>query len=335
LDESRRLRGLIAATYTPFTADLAVDPAAIAAIVERLVASGVSGLYVCGSTGEGVSLSTPERKQVLEAYIAAVDGRLPVVAQVGHNSLVEACDLAAHAHQAGATAVSALAPAYFKPGSVEMLVECCRPIAEAAAELPFYYYHIPVLTGVALPMVPFLREAGAAIPNFAGLKYTAATLNEYQECVAVDGGRFDVLYGFDELLLPALSVGARGAVGSTYNIAAPLYLRLIDAFDAGNLESARELQLQAIRLINTLARFPFHPAVKVLLGWLGTPCGECRPPQPRLTAAQQQELRQGLEVIGFFHDHEATAAGPPEPRCRQASDSKPGRSPGGRQPSLS
>lgn len=300
MDDASRLRGLIAATYTPFNAEMDVDPTAVAPMVERLIADGVSGFYVCGSTGEGVSLSTPERKQVLEAYVKATAGRVPVVAQVGHNSLAEACDLADHAQRAGATAVSALAPTYFKPGSVEMLVECCRQVAAAAPAVPFYYYHIPVLTGVNLPMPAFLRQAGEAIPTFAGLKYTAATLHEYQECVALDGGRFDVLYGFDELLLPALAVGARGAVGSTYNISAPLYLRLMSAFEAGDLEAARECQLQAIEMINAIARHPFHPAMKVLLGWLGTPCGDCRPPQPRLSVAQREELRTKLENIGFF-----------------------------------
>lgn len=300
MDDASCLRGLIAATYTPFTAEMAVDHAAVAPMVERLIADGVSGFYVCGSTGEGVSLSTPERKQVLEAHVKATAGRVPVVAQVGHNSLVEACDLADHAQRAGAAAISALAPTYFKPGSVEMLVECCRHVAAAAPNLPFYYYHIPALTGVNLPMPAFLRQAGEAIPTFAGLKYTAATLHEYQECVALDGGRFDVLYGFDELFLPALAVGARGAVGSTYNIAAPLYLKLLAAFEAGDLESARECQLQAIEMINVIARCPFHPAMKVLLGWLGTPCGDCRPPLPGLTVAQCDELRAGLESLGFF-----------------------------------
>ena len=94
-----------------------------------------------------------------------------------------------------------------------MLVECCAEIAAAAPRLPFYYYHIPIMTGVAVPMTTFLTEAARRIPNLAGLKYTANTLHEYQECVALDGGRFDVLFGFDELLLPSLAVGAAGAVG--------------------------------------------------------------------------------------------------------------------------
>jgi N-acetylneuraminate lyase len=294
------LRGLVAATYTPFKPDGSLDLAAVPALVERLLADGVDGLYVCGSTGEGVSLSTPERKQVTEASIAAAADRVPVVVQVGHNSLAEARDLAAHAEAAGADATSAMPPSYFKPGSVAMLVECCAEIAAAAPTLPFYYYHIPVMTGVGLPMPEFLKLAAERIPNLAGLKYTASTIHEYQECVALDGGRFDVLYGFDELLLPALAVGAAGAVGSTYNIAAPLYRRVIDAFARGDIEAARNSQLKAVQMIGTIARYPFHPAMKVILGWLGTPVGAGRPPLPELSVGDQAALRAALDAIGFF-----------------------------------
>lgn len=297
---NNRLRGLVAATYTPFKPDRTLDLAAVPRLVERLVADGVAGLYVCGSTGEGVSLSTPERKQVTEAFIAAAADRVPVVVQVGHNSLAEARDLAAHAQAAGADATSAMPPSYFKPGSVAMLVECCAEIAAAAPGLPFYYYHIPVMTGVAVPMVEFLKHAAERIPNLAGLKYTANTLHEYQECVALEGGRFDVLYGFDELLLPALAVGAAGAVGSTFNIAAPLYRRVIECFARGDIEAARQAQLQAVQMITTIGRYPFHPAMKAILGWLGTPCGQCRPPLPDVSPGDLASLRAALDAIGFF-----------------------------------
>lgn len=304
-----RLRGLVAATYTPFEDNGSLDLDAIPPLVERLLADGVDGLYVCGSTGEGVSLSTPERKRVAEAFVTAAASRVPVVVQVGHTSLAEAADLAAHAQAIHADATSALPPTYFKPADVAMLVACCHDIAAAAPALPFYYYHIPVLSGVALPMPEFLTAAEAEIPNFAGLKYTAATLHEYQACVALDNGRFDVLYGFDELLLPALAVGAAGAVGSTFNIAAPLYRRIIAAFHAGDIEAARAEQLRAVQMINAIARYPFHPAMKVVMRWLDTPCGNCRRPLPVVTLAQEASLRAELEAIGFFQWARPQAAG--------------------------
>ncbi|MFM7137766.1 MAG: dihydrodipicolinate synthase family protein [Planctomycetota bacterium] len=142
-----------------------------------------------------------------------------------------------------------------------------------------------------------------------GLTYTANTLHEYQACVALEGGRFDVLSGFDELLLPALAVGAAGAVGSTFTIAAPLYRRVIDAFARGDIEAAREAQLKAVQMISAIARHPFHPAMKVILGWLGTPCGPCRPPLPDLSPGDQASLRTALEAIGFFQWARPAAGG--------------------------
>ena len=289
------------ALVTPADAGGNVNVTVLRELVDYLLGRRIDGLYLCGSTGEGVSLSTPERKQVTEAFVAAAADRVPVVVQVGHNSLADACELAAHAQAVGADATSAMPPSYFKPGSVAMLVECCAEIAAAAPGLPFYYYHIPVMTGVGLPMVEFLKHAAERIPNLAGLKYTANTLHEYQECVALDGGRFDVLYGFDELLLPALAVGAAGAVGSTFNIATPLYRRVIESFARGDIEAAREAQLKAVMMITTIARHPFHPAMKVILGWLGTPVGRCRPPLPEVSPGDQATLRAALDEIGFFN----------------------------------
>ncbi len=297
---SRRLTGLIVATYTPMRSDYSIDLDAIGPMIDRLVAEGVKGLFVCGSTGEGVSLTTDERKQVAEAFVAAARGRVPVIIHVGHNSLHEARGLAAHAQRAGADFTSAVAPSYFHVGDVATLVDGIALVAAGAPELPFYYYHIPAMTGIDVDMVELLRHAGDRVDNLVGAKYTANTLHEYQACVAMEGGRFDVLYGYDELLLSSLAVGARGAVGSTYNIAAPLYRRIIDAFDAGDMEQARAEQLLAVEMIRTLSRYPFHPAVKAVMGMIGTPCGPCRLPLPPLGKADARQLREDLEVIGFF-----------------------------------
>ncbi len=295
-----RFRGLIPATYTPLTSKGEVDLDAIRPLVERLLADGVDGLYVCGSTGEGVSLRVDERKAVTEAFSAAVNERVPVIVHVGHNSLTEACHLAAHAATVGAAATSAMPPTYFRIGDVRIVADCCAEIAAAAPGLPFYYYHIPIMSGVALDVVSLLGQVADRIPNFDGVKYTANTIHEYQECVAFDGGRFDMLYGYDELLLPALAVGARGAVGSTFNIAAPLYRRVMQAFDAGRLGEAREEQLRAIRMIRVVMKWPFHPAMKAVLEMLETPCGPCRLPLPTLTAADTLALGEELRQIGFF-----------------------------------
>ena len=295
-----RLTGLIAATYTPLHEDGSLNLDLVSGMVDHLERAGVTGIYICGSTGEGMSLSGAERRAVAEAYVRAAQGRLKTIVQVGHNSLAEAKQLAAHAQAIGVDAISAAAPSYFKVGSIDNLADCVAQIASGAPALPFYYYHIPALTGVALDMVEFLPLAAGWTPNLVGMKYTAPTVFEFQACMELDGGRFDCVWGCDEMLLSALAVGARGAIGSTYNIAAPLYRRLMEAFERGDLAEARRLQSLSIRMIRAINRYPFHPAMKQILQLLGIDGGPCRLPLPANGASQVESLQRELEMLGFF-----------------------------------
>lgn len=297
---AQRLTGLIAATYTPLGADGQLRLQQVPQMVEHLLGSGVSGLYVCGSTGEGMSLTSEERRKTAEAYVHATDGRVPVIIQVGHNSVAEARQLAAHAQAIGADAVSATCPSYFKVQTAELLVDCMREIAGGAPDLPFYYYHIPALTGSAIDILRFMTLGGQQIPNLFGLKYTDTKLHEFQQCLQLENQRFNVVWGCDEMLLGALASGSTGAIGSTYNIAAPLYLQIIEAFEAGDWVEARALQNQAIEMINAIGTFPFHSAMKAILGMLGYDFGTCRLPQRALSADETIRLRQLLEKVGFF-----------------------------------
>jgi len=299
---SEKLSGLIAATYTPMHADGQLNLAQVAPMVEHLLRQNINGLYVCGSTGEGMSLSTDERKQVTEAFVAANAGRVPVIVQVGHNSVAEAQDLSAHAAAAGADIVSATCPSYFKAPDIATLVTCMADIAGAAPDLPFYYYHIPTLTGSTIDIVEFLDVGRERIPTLAGLKYTDSKLFEFQACKAVGDGSLDIVFGSDEMLLGALATGATAAIGSTYNVIAPIYQRLITAFHEHDLRGARQHQLKSIEFIRTVGRFPFHSAMKEILTMLGIACGSCRLPQRSLSTAEVSSLRTSLEAIGFFKD---------------------------------
>ena len=154
-----KLHGLIAATHTPFHTDGTIAPERVTGYTEFLIKQKMDGLYVNGSTGEGISMSVDERKTMLDAFFQAVNGRIPVIAQVGANSLIDAAALTAHAETVGVAAVSACAPSYFKVASASVLVDCMADIAAAAPNTPFYYYHIPKFTGVAIDMTLFLAEA--------------------------------------------------------------------------------------------------------------------------------------------------------------------------------
>jgi len=296
----KKITGLVAATQSPMHDDGSIALDQVGPIVEHLVQNGLGGIFVCGTTGEGPLLTSEERCQLAEAYVKAVAGRFPVIIQVGHNSVAEACSLAAHARQIGADAVSAVSPSYFRPTTVESLVQCLQPIAAAAGELPFYYYNIPSFTGVDLSMPDFLRLGATEIPTLTGIKFTHSDLMQFQQCLQFDGGAFDILFGIDENLLAGLSLGARGAVGSTYNFAAPIYHRVIQAFESGDMAAARTEQYKSVRMLDILFKYPFNAACKAVMGMLGINCGPVRPPLQQIQPEQRSALQGELESLGFF-----------------------------------
>jgi len=295
-----RLRGLVAATHTPFAPDGRLDLTAVPRQADHLVASGVRAVFVGGTTGESASLTTDERLALTRRWGEVVRGTpLRLVVHVGHNCQSDAVAVAQAASQAGAHATSAVAPSYFKPATVADLVDFLAPVAAAAPALPFYFYDIPTMTGVALSMVEFLDRAPKRLPTLAGLKYTNADAVQLQECLRFGDGAFDVLFGMDEALLAALALGVEGAVGSSYNFAAPLYLRVIAAFQRGDWPTARAEQARSIRLIRLLGRFGYLAASKHVMGLLGVPVGRVRPPLRELTDDDRSALERELDAICF------------------------------------
>jgi N-acetylneuraminate lyase len=261
----------------------------------------VNAVFVAGSTGESHSLAVEERLALAQRWsevLRSTNQRL--IVHVGSNCLADACTLAAHARSIGADAIAALAPSYFKPKSLDALTACCAEIAAAAPGVPFYYYDIPAMTGVHHSMPDFLATAGERIPTLAGLKFTNPDLMAYQRCLAVDQRRFNVLWGLDEMLLAALALGAPGAVGSTYNFAAPIYQRIIAAHERGDLAAARVEQLRSVELIELLASFGFMAAAKAVMGFLGVDVGPVRLPNVSLKPEESRRLRTSLEGLGFF-----------------------------------
>ena len=295
-----KIEGLIAAAFTPFHEDGSLNLELVPTLVDKLYTDGLKGIFVCGSNGEGPNMTTGERMKVAEAFVNAARGRLMIVVHVGHSSIAESRLLAAHAAQIGADAFSSVAAFYFKPVSVENLADCMAEIASAARELPFYYYHIPHLTGVGMDMIEFLKYAGPRIQNLAGIKYTATTLQEYQACLNFEKGRYDILYGLDELLLPALAIGAKGAIGSTYTFAAPLYQKTIEAFQSGDLDSAREHHSYLVEMIRILVRYPPIPGQKAIMKMLGLDMGPCRLPLPALSVTSYEKFHRELNKIDLF-----------------------------------
>ncbi len=296
-----QLQGLVAAPFTPMdeNGNISLDP--IGKYARRLIKSKVTGAFVCGTTGEGLSLTTEERKAVLEKWVNCSNGELKIIGHVGGNCLPQSMELASHAEKSGAWATGAFAPSFFKPGNAEELVSFLAPIAAAAPNLPFYYYHIPSLTGVNFPVVKLLSFAEKMIPNFAGVKFTHFDLYDMQQCIAYNQGRYEILHGYDEVLLAGLSLGIKAAIGSTYNYMPSVYLGIWEAFDRLDMEKARELQQFSVKIVKILIKYGGGVrGGKAFMKLSGIDCGPCRLPLTKFSEPEMDKLKKDLTESGFF-----------------------------------
>lgn len=292
----QKIEGLIAAPFTPMTkgGDIIYDQ--IHTYQSFLVKNRIAGAFINGSTGESVSLSQKEKKRTTEEWAAASKGSpLKVINLVGGTSYEECSENAQHSEAAGVYAIAIVAPYYFKPAGARQLAEFCAKIAEKVPSLPVYFYHIPVLTGCFVSMYDFLQEAAPMIPNLAGIKFTHEDFMDFLTCTRFENGKYDILAGRDENLLPALSLGCRGAVGSTFNYAAPLYHSMIEAFDRNDMEEARLLQQKSIDMIRLLGKYGGIATGKAYMKYIGFDFGGFRLPvknmEPHLYEKFEADVR--------------------------------------------
>lgn len=295
------LQGLIAAPFTPMHFNGELNLSLIPAYYNFLKQNNVKGAFICGSTGEGVSLSMQEKKAVAEAWAnaAANDPDFKIMTLLGGTCIKDCIELAQHARMLKLHAISFTAPFYFKPLTVDILAEVCIEIASAVPDMPFYYYHIPVLNGVFFPMIGLLKALDGKMPNLAGIKYTHEDFMDFLSCLHFNQGKYDMLWGRDENMLAALALGAKGAVGSTFNYAAPLYLKMMDAFNIGELALARTLQQQSIDMIGLLSKYGGIATGKAYMKLAGLDCGAFRLPVKNMDDEAFKQFSADAEAVSF------------------------------------
>ena len=294
------MQGLVAAVVTPMTDDGELNLGLVPEIVDHLERNRIAGVYIAGSTGEGMSLTDGERMAVAESYLKHCQGRMHAVVQVGHNSMKAAAALAAHAQANGADAISATPTGYFQAEGERGLVEFMAAIAEGAPATPFYYYHIPALSGAAMNPMRFTELAGKEIPTFCGIKYTDAGTSYNLSSLQKAGPGLEFLSGTDEAYLQSLAQGYEGAVGSTYNYAAPLYHQVRKAFEEGDLTRARLWQARALEMLEAMLGTCGRASLKAMMSMVGIDCGPARRPIEPATSEQLSDLRKRLEAMGWF-----------------------------------
>lgn len=293
------IEGLLAAPFTPMHEDGSLNPGLIPSYYQMLKRNKIKGAFICGSTGEGVSLTFDEKVIVTEAWTACTsqDKDFSIILFLGGTSIKECIDLARAGQKAGINAVASTAPFYFKPNQVSTLAECCLEIAHAIPSLPYYYYHIPVLTGVHFPMLDLLIEVDGKASNFAGIKYTHEDFMDYASCLQFGNGKYDLLWGRDENWLAALAMGAKGAVGSTYNYAPSIYHQITACFNEGNIAEARKLQQKAIEMIRLLGKYGGIATGKSFMKWIGIDCGPFRLPVKNMDDAARLRFEQDVRDL--------------------------------------
>lgn len=302
MKQFEKIKGLIVAPFTPFDKKGEVDAGPITDYAALLRKNGLIGVFINGSSGEGYMLTVEERMKLAEKWISAAPEGFKVIVHVGATSIKDSFRMAQHARETGAFGIGAMASPFPKAGRIEELVKYCEEIACGAPNLPFYFYHIPALNGVYLPMLPFLKAADGRIPNLAGIKYTYESLYEYNQCMLYENGKFDMLHGQDETILSALAMGgAQGGISGTGSYIGNSLVSIIKEYTNGNLEKARDHQNFAQEVINVIARYRGNIVCgKRIMKLIGVDLGINRTPFQNVTDEEESIIRKELESIGFF-----------------------------------
>lgn len=285
------LSGYHAALLTPFTADgegIAVD--VLGQLVRRNIGSGLTGLYVGGSTGEAFLMSPAERRQVLAAAAEAAADDCVLIAHVGDVNPAVSGELARFAETLGYDAVSAVPPFYYGYGFAELRAHYAW--LAGRTRLPFLVYNFPALSGVRLK--PDELAELMDLPNVVGVKNTCADHYAFEQLRRIAPGK-TLLNGFDETLLAGLSLGADGAIGSTFNIQGDKVMLLARAFEAGDMAAARSVQAEMNGLIDVLVAHGVFPSLKYLLELDGLQMGACRAPFLPLSDAARAALGRAAD----------------------------------------
>jgi len=279
------------AMITPMHDDGRLRLESVPPLVDKFVAEQAGGIYLCGSTGQGPLLTTDERKSLAAATVQASSGRLPVMVHVGAIRVEEAIELARHAAEVGADAVSSVVPMYYPP-TLASSMEHYRRIA-SATELPFYAYSFVIPNCTVETYVEELMQ----IPHARGLKFTSLNMYELTRLKIASGGRLNVLSGADESYLAAQAQGADGAIGSTQNIGLKLFNAVEGAAKAGRWEEARRLMQLTVRLVHEVTVGGGIASLHTVLTREGIPCGQPRHPFPCAEADVAERSWQSFQRL--------------------------------------
>lgn len=295
---------ILPAVFTPMYDDGSVNYTRIEALYQRCIQSGFKGIFLNGTTGECMSLSIVERQKLVEAWMdCRKKNNYPdfkIFVHVGSVNLYETAQMAEHAQAQGANGIAMVPTFYFRPKTLEDLIEQCKFVAGAAPEVPFYYYNIPSLTGVNFPLISFVEAAAKQIPTFSGLKNSFHDLVDYQQCIHFAKDDYAMYWGTDEVFMMVYAAGNRHYVGSTYNFMSGIYFKMLDAYHSCNFEKLTTLQEEGNAIYKILNDYNSLIAGKEVMRHIGIDCGPVRKPLKNLKAEDSTSLLARLQNTSFF-----------------------------------
>lgn len=279
------LNGILPALITPFKEDGEINYESLRKLVKLNLRKGVSGFYVGGSTAEAFMLTTDERKKILETVVDEVNGQAKVIAHVGAIDTRLCIELAEHAKTAGANAVSAIPPFYYK-FTFEEIKEHYRKIA-TSTDLPFIIYNFPKLSGVEFTLDNILELSN--IQNIIGMKHTSFDLFQMQKIKSILPD-FEIYCSHDEIYLAGRSMGSDAAIGSTYNLMAERYIEIEDLYQKGNMKLAKQKMNETDNILFKLVKGGQFNSLRYILNKNDIPCGQSRSPFGPISEETKNEL---------------------------------------------
>ena len=302
MKDHTKYQGVIPAFYACYGQDGSISAEGVKALTRHLIAKGVKGVYVGGSSGECIYQHPDERKAVLEAVMSEAKGKLTVIAHVACNNTADSVELAAHAEACGVDAIAAIPPIYFHLPEYA-IADYWNAMSAAAPHTEFVIYNIPQLAGTALTMS--LLRTMLQNPNVVAVKNSSMPTQDIQMFkdagIAARGQNgFVVFNGPDEQFVSGLAMGADGGIGGTYAVMPELFLKMYKLVHKGEMDAARALQYQADRIIYKMCEAHgnlYAVQKEILRRMYGLELGGVRAPLPGLAPADEAVVAEAERMI--------------------------------------
>lgn len=285
------IKGVIAAMLTIFDEKEEIDVKRTEDFVEFLISRGVQGLYLTGSTGEGFLMSGEERRKVVEIVVRKVAGCIPIIVHVGDIGTKKSVELAVHAYEAGADAVSSVPPFYWK-FSEEDIYHYYKDISEATP-LPMIIYNVPLAGLMGTELLVKLSK----LPNVKGIKFTGKDHDQMSHLIEILHPEIKIFSGCDEMALSGLSVGADGIIGSFYNVMPELFLKLMERIGKNDIQAAKRLQKIGTEIILEAIQYDYLALMRNMIHWQGVDAGYSRRPFKNYSEDELVALKETMRNI--------------------------------------